>query len=327
MLQFFMAIIGIGLVIYIAVCLFPIFAICLALYLIINIIFELYYKGANFQAIKAGIANYTKECNELNEHIEELKKSYDKIYTPKSYGHSTYTNTSKYKYKKPFLKKDNYSIQTKDVSLSVCRNAKQEPLKYLCKYFEIPKTEETLSYFEQILNDFSSAEQGKELLKAKEEEIMSNISDRIPFLIRKFDKKRLNEKIGFTPIDFNQYYFPKFTFRYISPGGNSSNTVDVILDLNNLNDLVQYLSDSIKFNKSAQKQRALMTLDLREKIKSRDNYTCKICGISSMQEPHLLLEIDHIIPISKGGMSTEDNLQTLCWKCNRNKGTKILETT
>ncbi|WP_411815422.1 HNH endonuclease [Kurthia gibsonii] len=42
-----------------------------------------------------------------------------------------------------------------------------------------------------------------------------------------------------------------------------------------------------------------------------------------MTNPNLLLEIDHIIPISKGGMSSEDNLQTLCWKCNRSKGAKI----
>ncbi|MBR2352886.1 MAG: HNH endonuclease, partial [Clostridia bacterium] len=34
------------------------------------------------------------------------------------------------------------------------------------------------------------------------------------------------------------------------------------------------------------------------------------------------LEVDHIIPVSKGGKSTLDNLQTLCERCNRGKGTK-----
>ncbi|HJB68761.1 MAG TPA: HNH endonuclease [Candidatus Fournierella excrementigallinarum] len=37
-----------------------------------------------------------------------------------------------------------------------------------------------------------------------------------------------------------------------------------------------------------------------------------------------MLEIDHIIPVSKGGRTEEDNLQTLCWKCNRSKGDKII---
>lgn len=37
-----------------------------------------------------------------------------------------------------------------------------------------------------------------------------------------------------------------------------------------------------------------------------------------------MLEIDHIIPVSKGGVTSADNLQTLCWKCNRSKGSKVL---
>ena len=28
------------------------------------------------------------------------------------------------------------------------------------------------------------------------------------------------------------------------------------------------------------------------------------------------------LPVSKGGLTTEDNLQTLCWRCNRSKGAK-----
>lgn len=57
----------------------------------------------------------------------------------------------------------------------------------------------------------------------------------------------------------------------------------------------------------------------------RDKYTCKNCGISTNDEPNLLLEIDHIIPLSKNGITTENNLQTLCWKCNRKKGSKIID--
>ena len=66
-----------------------------------------------------------------------------------------------------------------------------------------------------------------------------------------------------------------------------------------------------------------MTKKLREEIKQRDYYTCQCCGNSTSKEPNLLLEIDHIMPISKGGLTQKDNLQTLCWKCNRSKGNKI----
>lgn len=67
-----------------------------------------------------------------------------------------------------------------------------------------------------------------------------------------------------------------------------------------------------------------MTVSLRESIKSRDGYTCKTCQISVADEPHLLLEVDHIIPVSKGGLSIEANLQTLCWKCNRTKSNRLV---
>ena len=72
-------------------------------------------------------------------------------------------------------------------------------------------------------------------------------------------------------------------------------------------------------------QRRAMTNDLREAIKKRDNYTCCICGNSVYKEPNLLLEVDHIIPVSKGGVTEASNLQTLCWRCNREKGNNIIK--
>ena len=95
------------------------------------------------------------------------------------------------------------------------------------------------------------------------------------------------------------------------------------MNIKNLNDFIAYLSEKIQFRKSAAGQRALMTSRLREQIKERDGYACRYCGASVFAEPHLLLEIDHIVPVSKGGLTTESNLQTLCWRCNRSKGAKM----
>jgi len=89
-------------------------------------------------------------------------------------------------------------------------------------------------------------------------------------------------------------------------------------------ELIKMLESKLTMKAFAQEQRAMMTKKLREFIKKRDNFTCCNCGNSTHAEPNLLLEIDHIIPISKGGCTAEENLQTLCWKCNRSKSDKIV---
>ena len=136
--------------------------------------------------------------------------------------------------------------------------------------------------------------------------------------------ERLEEELGFEEIDFSEIHFPSYTLQYISDGGNSSLITRVILDIDNLERFTKYIANQIKWENSKNHQRALMTQALRERIKDRDNYTCCSCGNSIHKEPNLLLEIDHIIPIARGGKTEESNLQTLCWKCNRSKGSKII---
>lgn len=79
--------------------------------------------------------------------------------------------------------------ETKNIyncSRSVCTNARNQPFKYVCKYFNIKSTDENLQKFEKILNDFSAAEQGKQLLKNERDEIVVSISKKVPLLIRVF---------------------------------------------------------------------------------------------------------------------------------------------
>lgn len=283
---------------------------------------ELYYNSKKFKIIKNKVQKHINNCNELNSHIEELKNAYVKI-EKTDYGQAEFYDDSNYNYSRQELKKLREASNVYDCSLSICRNAKLHPFKYICKYFNIKADEETLSNFESILNDFSASEEGIILLSKERDKVLSSISKDIPLLIKSFSKKRLIIELGFDPIDFRKIYFPEFIFRYVSAGGNSSMICNVIFDIDNLNRFIEYLSNLIKFRKSIAGQRALMTSSLREKIKKRDNYTCKYCGNSIKKEPNLLLEVDHIIPLSKNGITTEENLQTLCWRCNRHKGSKI----
>ena len=162
------------------------------LYLAWKIYEAMYYKSEKFISIKNRIDNHIQNCNELNEHIEELKDTHVGI-NQLDYGQSTYNDNSKWNYKRPELKKRNYAPNIHNCSRSVCDNASKQPFKYICKYFNIKADEHTLERFEQMLNNFEAAEQGKIVLKREKEQIIDNIKNEIPELIKSFSKKNLEK--------------------------------------------------------------------------------------------------------------------------------------
>ena len=64
------------------------------------------------------------------------------------------------------------------------------------------------------------------------------------------------------------------------------------------------------------------TLSLRKRffVLKRDGFTCKMCGANG---PGVKLEVDHVLPVAEGGSDSLDNLQTLCFECNRGKRDSI----
>ncbi|WP_337814467.1 HNH endonuclease signature motif containing protein [Intestinibacter sp.] len=286
---------------------------------------ELYFRTRGFKAIKREIEVYTKECNELNDHIEDMK-SVDLGFRSKYKSNLNYSKSKKGKGKKNHLE-DLINCDSRTYILGDKRRFRKvfdDTISSFCEFFTVEINKETLEKLEKTLNDFLAVEEGKKLLERQRDEIIKKIRKELPYFIRRFTGiQRLSRKLGFKDIDLKDSYFPTYTFRCISKYGKITGAFDVVFDLKELEEFIKYLLQKIKFKKSVAGQRALMTPKLREKIKERDGYTCQICGLSNKDEPNLLLEIDHIIPLSKGGMTTEGNLQILCWRCNRSKGAKI----
>ena len=281
-----------------------------------------YFKGEQFLELKGRVQQHIADCNDLNDHIEHLKLSYTGFESV-DYGTATLSDTSRYNMNRREWGSKLKNRWTHQCSATVAKSANDQPYRYLCKYFNIPTNEKTLESLEKVLNDFSAVEQGKYLLSNEREAIVSSLSQSVPSFIFNSHKDRLIKELGFQNVSLSNLYFPVYTFKYVSPGGNSSFKTDIKLDIEKLEGLIRYLANLVSFKNSVAGQRALMTAKLREKIKDRDNYTCRICNLSTSDEPNLLLEIDHIIPLSKGGITSENNLQTLCWRCNRTKGSKI----
>jgi hypothetical protein len=76
------------------------------------------------------------------------------------------------------------------------------------------------------------------------------------------------------------------------------------------------LGDSAVGSKTLGKAEGRKALSVRKRflVFKRDRYRCRICGRSGVE-----LEVDHILAVAQGGTDRLDNLQTLCFDCNRGK--------
>ena len=55
---------------------------------------------------------------------------------------------------------------------------------------------------------------------------------------------------------------------------------------------------------------------LRFEVLKRDGFACQYCGQGA---PHVVLHVDHVIPVSRGGTNDPDNLVAACESCNSGK--------
>lgn len=284
-----------------------------------------YFNSEQFQTLRAQIASVVAEHNEVVNYVSEIHSQGAFELGSSStgqYAHlARFENTSAWNNRRDRNVAE-YAPHVHNASLQVVRNASVEPIKYLMKYFEIRPSQETLADVQRVAQDVSRLEEAVGNVQRREAEIVAMI-DPPAFILKRYSGEFWSlVGVHLSPIAVP---YPSYKFQYTSAGGNSGQVVDVKLDTPTLDALSETLAQRIRWAKSAAGQRALMTAGLRNWIKGRDNHTCQnpVCGVSVAAEPHLLLEVDHIIPVSRGGLSHPENLQTLCWRCNRTKGARM----
>ncbi len=69
-------------------------------------------------------------------------------------------------------------------------------------------------------------------------------------------------------------------------------------------------------------KRKPLSKKIRFEVFKRDSFTCQYCGQKS---PEVILHVDHISPVSKGGSNEIVNLVTSCADCNSGKGARELD--
>lgn len=280
-----------------------------------------YYKSPDFLKVKDACETLMSSQRDFNEYIEEKVQSISKFF-----GSGVTRNETVYNdvnnYFRPYKK--TITPFTAEVSSTVYANAENHPLEYVIKYFYPNKK----SYPEQIqklyllVEELETLKDAKQIIDNYKAEYQQYLGD-VPSFIIENDEAGFYSRLGFANLEESALTV-EYKFSYTSPGGYAQRSFTFSMDEVHISQLIAALENKLTYKEFAKEQRRLMTKKLRESIKIRDNYTCCNCHNSIQKEPNLLLEIDHIIPISKGGCTTEDNLQTLCWKCNRSKSDKII---
>lgn len=280
-----------------------------------------YYESEDFAKIKDTCNALMSSQREFNEYINKKIKLISESFGTRVIRNETVSEDD-YNYIRPYKK--TITPFNAEVSSSVFASAENSPMEYIVKYFYQDKSiyPEQIQKLQVLIEELETLKDAKLIIENYKKEYYQYILD-VPDYVMDNDEAGFYTRLGFANID-ESVLAVEYKFSYTSGGGLVQRSFTVQMTEENITELINLLESRLTVTAFVKEQRTLMTKKLREYIKERDKYTCCSCGNSTNIEPNLLLEIDHIIPVSKGGTTEEGNLQTLCWKCNRSKSDKIL---
>lgn len=280
-----------------------------------------YYESPNFLKIKETCEVLMSSQKEFNEYINEKVQFISQLFGTRIVRDETIAD-DEYNYIRPYKK--TITPFTAEVSSTVFASAENNPLEYIIKYFYTNKKlyPEQIKKLYQLVEELETLSEARQIIENYKIEYQQYLGD-VPDFIMKNDEAGFYSRLGFATIN-ESVLIVEYKFSYTSNGGMVQRSFTIPMKEETIIELIKALENKLTISAFIKEQRTLMTKKIREFIKTRDNFTCCNCNNSTEVEPNLLLEIDHIIPVSKGGETIEENLQTLCWKCNRAKSNKII---
>lgn len=194
-------------------------------------------------------------------------------------------------------------------------------------YLENDILDNSLKYDELVNKNGTAIQQYQSYIKEYNALLPEKLSHVLKFKFKDIKPWIINfyENLIFKTYKLKKFHYTKVkvTISYRSPQGKNSlsktDTYSYYAFKKHYDKVKNLINQRSTRENIIRLERAKVTPSLRIKVLKRDNYTCKKCGRTN---DDIMLCIDHIIPVSKGGLTEESNLQVLCVDCNLGKSDK-----
>lgn len=200
--------------------------------------------------------------------------------------------------------------------------------------YDIEPTEENDTY--RIKIDYGSKYTGLAILKNDKEVIFLGQLNHKTMIKKSMDDRRSHRRFRRNKL---RYRKPRFLNRSASmkkgrlpPSLQSrvNNIYSIVKKFMNICPLTHVSYENVKFDTQKirnfeisgkeYQQGTLLNYEIKEFLLQKFDRTCAYCGAQNVP-----LEIEHIIPKSRGGTNRIDNLTIACRSCNQKKGNKTAE--
>ena len=285
-----------------------------------------YFASPEFQMHRQRSAMLVSEYNEISSYAHELyTRGYYELGTSTAgmYSHLATVERAQPKKGQPAGPELVYHPHVYNASPEIVVGAEGDPIGSLIRYFNLDPTPRTLDDVQRLGFDIARLEGAIENTQRREHEMLTFINP--PQFVVKYFAKEFWKQLNAYRVQFEIPY-PVYRFENKSLSVQGNRAVTVTLNTPTIDALSETLDRKIRWAYPEIPQRTLMTAQLRQRVKERDNYTCQNpgCRASIARNRNLLMEVAYVLPPAQGGSYEPDNLRTLCWRCSRSGESTVL---